>query len=450
MKHRRNVAVTAVALGMVLSACERELILPGERFPVRAPLEASIPVEGEAAPTAAALAPENRAEPISLPAPQANASWTHRTGTTAGGGAIHGLLSAQPQRVWSVSAGQGNSRRNRIATAPVVANGTVFTMDSDAMVQATSMQGAVVWQQSLVAAFDRGGNVSGGGLATDGARVYAATGYGELVALDAASGAVIWRQRVESPVTGAPSVEGGSVYVVGRDGSGWAVDAATGKVLWTLPNVASATGVLGAAGPAVTPRSVIFPFASGGMTAALRQSGTRVWDAAVTGQRIGRGYAGLTDITGDPVIVGNTLYAGTAAGRTVAMSASSGERIWTVTEGAMNPPLVTGGSVFVVNDEARLVRLDAATGEVIWAIEMPYWDKDKPKRRKAITAHFGPVLAGGRLLVAGGDGQLRLFDPASGAMTGGVDIPGGAAAAPALAGGMVFVLGRSGQLHAFR
>ena len=30
-----------------------------------------------------------------------------------------------------------------------------------------------------------------------------------------------------------------------------------------------------------------------------------------------------------------------------------------------------------------------------------------------MTAHFGPVLAGGRLLVAGGDGQLRLFDPAS-------------------------------------
>ena len=34
----------------------------------------------------------------------------------------------------------------------------------------------------------------------------------------------------------------------------------------------------------------------------------------------------------------------------------------------------------------------------------------KAKRRKAVTAHFGPVLAGGRLLVAGGDGQLRLFE----------------------------------------
>ena len=99
----------------------------------------------------------------------------------------------------------------------------------------------------------------------------------------------------------------------------------------------------------------------------------------------------------------------------------------------MNPPLVFGGSVFVVNDEARLVRLDATTGAVVWAVEMPYWDTDKPRKRKAITAHYGPVLAGGNLVVAGGDGQLRLFDPASGTMTGGVAIPGGAASSPALA-----------------
>jgi outer membrane protein assembly factor BamB len=443
------VAVTGLALVMLLAGCERELILPGERFPVRAPLDASLPVEGQPAPTAPPLMPENRSEPVSLPAPQANAEWTHRGGN-ARNAQVHGQLSAQPQRVWSVTVGQGNSRRNRIATAPVVAGGAVFTMDSDALVQATSVQGAVLWRADLVAPFDRGGNVSGGGLSTDGTRVYAATGYGELVALDARSGAVIWRQRLDSPVTGAPTVDGNAVYVVGRDGSGWAVAADTGRVLWTLPNVASATGVLGSAGPAVTDRAVLFPFASGGLTAALKVSGTRVWDAPVTGQRVGRAYAGLTDITGDPVVVDGVLYAGTAAGRTVAMRAASGERIWTVTEGAMNPPLVTGGSVFVVNDEARLVRLDAATGEVIWAIEMPYWDKDRAKRRKAITAHFGPVLAGGRLLVAGGDGQLRVFDPADGSMLGGLEIPGGAASAPALAGGMVFVLGANGQLHAFR
>lgn len=449
MTHKLKVATGGFALLMALSACERELILPGERFPVRAPLEASVPVEGQPAPVAPPLYPENRAEPISLPAAQANADWTHRGGN-ARHAAPHGQFSAAPQRVWSVSVGQGNSRKNRIAAAPVVAGGLVYTMDSLSRVQATSMQGGAVWQSDLTAEFDRGGQVSGGGLAVAGGRVFVATGYGELVALDAATGGVAWRQRLDSPASGAPTVEGGIVYVVGRDGSAWAVKADTGRVLWTQPNVAAPSGVIGAAAPAVADRVVIFPFASGGVTAVLKNSGVRVWDVAVAGQRVGRAYAGLTDITGDPVVVGNTVYAGTAAGRTAAFEASSGDRIWTVNEGALNPPLVVGNSVFVVNDEARLVRLDAATGEVIWAIEMPYWENEKPKRRKSITAHFGPVLAGGRIVVASGDGQLRLFDPASGAMVGGVDIPGGAASAPALAGGLLYVVSQNGQLHAFR
>jgi outer membrane protein assembly factor BamB len=133
-----------------------------------------------------------------------------------------------------------------------------------------------------------------------------------------------------------------------------------------------------------------------------------------------------------------------------AIDAGSGARIWTATEGALNPPLVVGGSVFVVNDEARLVRMDAATGEVLWQAEMPYFVNEKPKRQKAIFAHYGPVLAGGRIAVASSDGLLRLFNPMDGAMVATAQIPGGAASAPALAGGSLYVVSGRGQLHAFR
>jgi outer membrane protein assembly factor BamB len=103
-----------------------------------------------------------------------------------------------------------------------------------------------------------------------------------------------------------------------------------------------------------------------------------------------------------------------------------------------------------VTDEARLVRLDAETGEVVWTADMPFFVNERPKRRKAIHAHFGPVLAGGRVAVVSSDGLLRLFDPADGRMLATAQIPGGAAAAPALAGGALYVVSRNGQLHAFR
>jgi len=439
-----------MALVAFLAACEKEVILEGERFALRAPLADSIPLEGQPAPVAASQRPENRVVPISLPPAQANADWAQRGGN-ARHASGHGVLSAAPQRVFSVSVGAGNSRGNRVAAAPVVSGGLVFIMDARSLVSAVSTGGAAQWSVDLTAEFDRGGQVSGGGLAAGGNRVYAATGYGEVVALDAGSGAVVWRQRLDSPATGAPMVESDTVYVVGRDGGAFALDAANGRVRWTTLGVPSASGMVSGSAPAVAGDLVLFPQASGELTAARRDTGDRVWVAGLTGQRVGRAFAqGVGDITGDPVVVGNAIYAGTAAGRTVSLNAQTGETIWNVGEGALNPPLVVGGSVFVVNDENRLVRLEAVTGAVIWAVDMPYWTTDKLPKRKAIVAQYGPVLAGGRLVVVGSDGQMRLFDPTNGALVGGAEIPGGAASSVALAGGVLYVMGGNGQLHAFR
>jgi len=443
-------AVAGLALVVLLAACEKEVILQGERFPLRAPLEDSIPVEGEPAPQAPPLRPANQSVPIALPAAQANADWPQRGGN-ARHASGHGVLSAAPQLLFSVNVGAGNSRGNRVSAAPVVAGGRVFTVDARSLVTAVSTGGAVLWAVDLTADYDRGGQVSGGGLAADGGRVYVATGYGELVALEAGSGAVAWRQRLDSPVTGAPMVEGDTVYVVGRDGAGWAVDAGNGRVRWTVPGVPSANGMVSGSAPALGGDLVLFPFTSGEITAVRRDTGDRVWVAGVTGQRLGRAYAtAVSEITGDPVVAGPVTYVGTAAGRSTALNTETGETIWAAAEGALNPALVAGGSIFVVNDENRLVRMDAGSGAVIWAVDMPYWTTDKIRKRRGIIAQFGPVLAGGRLIVLSSDGEMRLFSPTDGGLVGGAAIPGGAASSPALAGGVLYVVGGNGQLHAFR
>ncbi|MCC6863762.1 MAG: PQQ-binding-like beta-propeller repeat protein [Rhodobacteraceae bacterium] len=449
VKHNLIGLISALAVLSVFAGCDREVILSGERFPVRVDLDASMPVKGRPAPVAPLDRVKNRAEPISIPSVVANADWTHRGGNVRHAGP-NGVLSAIPQLVWTANIGQGNSRKNRISAAPVVAGGRVFTMDSNAHVQATSVYGAVIWASDLTANFDRDGGISGGGIAAADGVIYAATGYGELVALRAEDGAVIWRQRLDSPVTGMPAVEDGVVYVVSRDGSGWAVKADTGRVMWTVAGPVGMIGMVGSAGPTVSDTLVLFPFAGGGLLAALKKSGLHAWQTSIAGQRVGRAYAGVTDVTGDAVVHGQRMFVGTASGRMASLDMSNGMRVWTANEGALNPPLVVGGSVFVVNDENRLVRLDAATGEEIWAVDMPYFLKDKAKNRKAIAPMFGPVLAGGRLVVAGGDGQLRLFSPVDGTLVGGAEIPSGAASAPALAGGMLYIVSASGQLHAFR
>ena len=242
-----------------------------------------------------------------------------------------------------------------------------------------------------------------------------------------------------------------AVYVSGMDGSAWALDTATGKVIWQVVGSPGKTAYVGSAAPSIGDRAVVFPSSAGDLMAVLKiGGGTKVWQSSLAGKRLGRAYAMTYDVTGDAVIAGKTLYAGSGAGRTVALSASSGEKIWSATEGALGPVAVAGGSIFLVSDEARLVRLDAATGEMIWSVEMPYFTKEKVKKRKGIFAHYGPILAGGRVMVVSSDGLLRAFDPTNGSLTYTAEIPGGAAAQPAVAGGTLYVVGGNGQLHAFR
>jgi outer membrane protein assembly factor BamB len=323
-------------------------------------------------------------------------------------------------------------------------------MDQGGSVTAVATNGAVLWQTSIQPGYDAKSTTSGGGLAVSGGTVFATTGYGELIALDTASGGIIWRQRMDAAVSGAPTVDGTAVYAIGRDGGASALNAATGRILWQVAGTPSTRGVLGAGTPAANGSAVYLPFASGQIEAVDTASGDTQWIGAIGGKRLGRAYAGFGDISGDPVVADGVLYVGSSAGRTIALDAQTGNRIWSAPEGAMNAPLVVGGSVFTVNDQSRLVRMSAATGDLIWSSEMPYFTQIKPKKYKKITAHYGPVLAGGHLVVASGDGALRLFNPASGELTAEVDIPGGAAAPPALAAGLLFVMGANGQLHAFR
>lgn len=436
--------------GLALSACqEREVVLTGTRYPVDTDLRTLAPVD-EGKPVPPPAVPQSRSAPISLPAPQANAEWTHR-----GGNVRHvsppGRLSAQPVLAWSTPVGTANSRRARIDATPVAGGGRIFAVDALTTLSAVSASsGELLWTRNLAPDSDRDASISGAGLAYGDGKLFAGTVFGELVALDAASGAVLWRQKIDAPAAGAPAVEGNTVYVVGRNGVGWAINTSDGKIRWQNAGAPRVAGFAGSAAPAVADGRVLLPYASGDVTALLVNSGATAWASGVMGERPGRAYAALSDITGDPVVLGGTVFVGTSGGRTAALSARTGELLWSTVQGAMNPVLPVGGSLFQVTDQNKLVRLDAGSGELIWSVDLPYFTKTKPKKQAAIFAHYGPVLAGGRLAIASSDGLLRLFDPRDGALVATAEIPGGAASAPILTNSALYVMGGDGKLHAFR
>jgi len=431
----------ALALALVLAACAQpEEILPGERLDLRAGLASEPAPEPEA----------DRATPLRLPAQQANASWTHQGGSVTHH-AGHPALGAGTTRIWSVSIGQGNDRRHRITAEPVIAGGRIFTLDSRARVQASSASdGSVLWSADLTPPGDRADDASGGGLAVDGGTLYVTSGFGRLVALDAATGRRIWTQDLGAAATGAPGIYGDAVYVVSKDNRAWAVERDDGRIRWQFGSTPSPSSVVGGAGPAVTEDLVVLPFTSGELVGAFRRGGLERWRARIAGSRPGRAYARVTDITGGPVVIGGDVYTGNHSGRVARHSLGNGEAVWVAKEGAFSPLTVAGGSVFFISDQNELVRLDAGDGSRIWGVQLATFEAERPRRYKEIFAHYGPTLAGGRLWVASDSGVLRAYDPATGSLVASAELPSGGATAPVVAGQTLYVVGQNGQLQAFR
>lgn len=429
----KTIISAGLAFGLLVGCGSPDVILSGERFAIRA----------------AAEAVENQALPIALPSPQANADWTHRGGSPTHN-IGHTVLGASLTEVFSVNIGAGNARRARITADPVIAGGRIFAMDAHSQVTAVSAAGEVLWAHELLAATDNRRDTSGGGLATNGDLVFATTGFGALVALDAATGEEFWRQDLDAPGGSAPAVVGDLVYVVGRDSQAWAIEAASGRVRWTLGGIPSESNFSGGAGPAVSSELAVFPMPTGEIVGAFPQGGLRRWATVISGQRQGSAAATVSDISGDPVLVDGRIYVGNISGSAVALDAANGARIWTATEGAVSPMLPVGGSVFLLNDLNQLVRLDASDGSPIWRIDLSGFEENRTRRQKTRFAHYGPILAGGRLVVASSDGLIRQYDPVSGALVGQVEIASGAASNPVVAGGTLYVVSKRGQLVAFR
>lgn len=430
----RNLVLALSGVAMLGACGEKEVILQGQREHLRAE-ENVVSVNQERA--------------IRIPAQKNNAAWTHRIGTPKYR-TTNAALSATPQLVWTTSIGKGESRRKRINANPVVADGRIFTVDAEATLAATSTSGAPLWSTSLTPPRDKPTDATGGGLAYADGKIFVSTGYGALKVLDAATGAEIWEQKMEAVGSGTPTVYKDKVYVVSGDDTAWAMDVKTGRVAWRLAATPDITSIHTSAAPAINDRLAIFAFGSGEVQAAFRKGGVRLWNTSLAGQRKGRASATVGDVSGDPVIDGKVLYAANHSGRIVAINMDTGARIWTAEEGSISPVVPVGGSVFMVSDQNKLVRLDAKNGDHIWSVDLPRFVKDRPTRQVKVHAHFGPIMAGGHLIVVSTDGLLRSFDPASGKLLYSAEIPGGAATGAAVAGGTLYVVGTKGQLHAFR
>jgi len=404
---------------------DKDTVLPGQRESV---LQNSQEV------TDAAIA----TDPIVIPAAQANPGWPQPGGNTSN--ALHNLtLSPQPVRAFAVHAAEGSNRNGRLTASPIIAGGRIYVLDTRATVRAFSAEsGGSVWTRSLVPEGKDGRGAFGGGVASDGSRIYATTAFGEALALDQASGAILWRKQVGSPIRAAPTVAGDKMVFVSVANQVHCLSTADGTELWTSQGVGESASVITSTSAAIEGDIVIVPHTSGDVTAFRLSDGTPLWTDTLASTDTTSSLANLNDIAARPVIDGGQVFAISHSGSFVAFRAKDGGRDWQRELAGTQTPWVSGDYLFIVTNRNKVAAISRKSGGVRWIKDLPegIWT--------------GPVMGGGKLIVASSEGSLAMLSAQTGEILTTIGLKSKIFVAPIIASGTIFLLSDDGDLIAMR
>ena len=339
-------------------------------------------------------------------------------------------------RVWSVNLGPGDARvgaRQR----PAIADGRVYAAASGAAVRALDLQtGQQVWTW----AGEKDARYAGGPGVGEGT-VAVGSLNGDVIALDAATGAEKWKAKVLNEVITAPAIGGGLVFVRSNDGRVTAFDAGSGERRWSWRSDMPALTVRGNAPLTLGPGYVFVGNDNGRMVALSAADGAEVWGITVA-QPEGRSELDrMNDLDGAPLLEGTTLYASSYKPQTMAIEAPSGRPLWVQNGQGGVGGIGAGGGRLAVTDAKDVVwALDASTGAPMW--QQPSYP------RRALSA---PAIVGNHVVVGDFDGYLHWFSLDDGRMSARTRAARNPIRAqPVVAGDLLLVQDSEGNLSAWR
>ena len=378
-------------------------------------------------------------EPVVIPVAITNASWAQPGGVPSN--TLQNLsLGRSLKRVFAVGAGTGSTRSGRLTAIPIVVGGRIYVLDAEANVRAfLANSGAPAWAVSLVPAGKDGEGAFGGGLASNGNMIFATTAFGEVVALNAATGGVVWRKQFSAPIKTAPTVANGQVFFVTVANEAYGLAAASGAQLWQSDGSGESASAISNTSPAVAGGIVVMPHTNGDLIAFGAGGGQRFWNVSLASTRAGSSVANLNAIAGRPVIAGGQVYAISNAGRMAAFDLKSGAEIWSREFSGNQTPWVSGEYIFVISQKRKMVAIARRTGAVKWIIDLP---------GGGIWA--GPVMGGGRLLAVSSKGAMVSISPQTGQVINTRQAGDAFFIAPVIAGNTVYLLDNDANILALR
>jgi hypothetical protein len=409
----------------------------GNRMPILSRIESGAEVD----PALAGIS-------VVLPPARSNPEWA-QVGGSASKSYGHLALAETPTKLWTASIA-GSSNRMRLAAAPVVGGNKLFAEGTDGIIVAFDKNtGAKLWTRGDgEMTKDQAPSAFGGGVSYEAGKLYATNGVGEVKALNADTGEVLWKVTPAGPLRGSPTIAFGQLFVMTQDNQIIALNIADGSLVWDESGSTTQSGVFGVAAPSAGQGTVIAGYSSGELSAYRYENGRTLWSDALARTNISTTVGSITDIDADPIIDSGRVYALGQGGRMAAYELLTGQRIWELNLAGISTPSIAGEWIFTLTDDARLLAIARSTGRVRWITQLPRFRDEEDKKGPIFWT--GPVLAGGQLWVASSRGELWKVSAGEGSAQIFADLGQPVSLPPLVADGYLYILDDSGVIHAWR
>ena len=271
--------------------------------------------------------------------------------------ALPPMSNPQPVRtLWSTNVGPAGI----FIFSPAVIGDSIFAAARDGTVtRLEAATGKVVWKVSA-------GTLLSGGVGTDGKLVAVGTDKGEVIVLDADKGTMRWRARVSSEVLAAPKVSRGVVLARTSDSRIFAFEALDGKRKWVYQRAAASLIVRSPAGMTIQDGNIFAGFSGGKMVSLQLETGALRWEVTVSQPKGSTELERVSDLSGDPAVIGREVCAASYQGRAACYEWQSGNQVWAREMSTLNGMSVDPRYAYVADEKGAVHSLDRSNGRSVW------------------------------------------------------------------------------------
>ena len=299
-------------------------------------------------------------------------------------------------KLWSKDTGKGSTKQF-LKLTPSHIQGKVFVADVRGnllAIDATS--GNILWEN------DADLSITGGPGSSETLTMIGSE-EGDVLAYASESGDFLWQAKVSSEVLAAPQEAYGIVVVRTIDGKIYGLDAHDGSRLWIYDRTVPALTLRGTSNPVITGDVVIAGFDGGRLAAIELHTGKLIWETSVSLASGSSQLERMVDIDSDPVIIGNDIYVATFQGRLASVALENGRITWTRDISSYAGLTSDGKNIYITDDQSHVWALERSSGNSVWKQENLF--------ARQVTA---PATIGDLVVVGDLEGYLHWMDKSSG------------------------------------